>query len=694
MDQRQQQQPQPQSQQQGQQQPQQQGPPQTEQAYKPQEPKRTDFKVASEYMGEKKVLGPVSYYSGLLKVIGMSKSRYLTIDLDTFKVFTVSERTDKPDPKEIFDIKDIKSIEVNSKKKDMDTFYMYIHTTDDKKKFKFRNSSAFTNACNAFKSIQDADGKRVFDIVDKNSDKDSHDSSDDEAHKNKKATNDDINRAPGAMSQTQDHKSIMKPGTEHDRAAAPRNETGDSRSGEKDSKPDSQKKDEIKEPSSKMALDGAKVREAHKHDEEYQYLKWKYIDRFEPNAPALPEHLYKFKERDTNPMAPKDTEKKTLEDKHKEYHGEELKADENNKDGYQRTNATSQQFRRENEMGTQSGARGSKDTDTTMTVGSTNQTNNLQSPTDANRDERNMRSGNDRDQRDNMNQQDRSGQQFDNQQRDQDRQYSDQQQYGNQQRYQDNQYSGQQQKGYMQREQEGQYSGQQQYGNQQGDQDRQYADQQYGNQQRDQDRQNLGQQQFGTQQYDQQRQNTDPNQFQGQYNNQDANPNQQSGDQPHKWEPKSGKVHLMHIHHADQGTNHGPNQGDTQFINQGAPQGTNYGPNQGVNKIRPGTSEWKTRERELEEREKALADRERELKDKERDLHTRKIDLKGRQLDQKEQHLQSKEQELSTLESEISGIQQELGMISQQRNDQREERNQYRADEQQSYGQNNYNPRE
>ncbi len=588
--------------------------------------KNSEFTLAQDYMGEKKIRVPVNYYSGLLKAIGVSKSRYLIIDLENFTFSLLEEKAEKPDPKEIFHIRDIKKVEVDTKKRDIETFKIYIYTTDDRKKFKLRNDTSYDHVIKALKAIQTQDGKRLIEVTDRHHDKDSkhHDSSDDESHSKSTAHSNETTGRPQNEPYDSTTATAVKAAMTENKgvSSGAKNVTGNTANTAApipgDSKPQTQKKDEMKG-NEKMLKDGNQVREAHKHDEEYQYLKWKYIDRFEPNAPALPEHLRKFADKDVDPMATKDNdkEKKTLEDKHKEYHGEEIKVDDRPRNiapGQGGDINNQQQFGNETPMGVQSGAIGGKDNrprenDTTMTIASRNtQGNNLQSPTDNNRD---------RDQGLDMNRDLRGesgrGQDFDRNRdlrgdsgRDQDFDRNRDQGF--------HQDSGmgrnlQQQSGqsFDQRDQ-GPRNLQQQSGQSFDQRDQYYDQQQYGQQN------NQGQ--FNDQQMDQYRQD--------------------SFSQPQ------------------------------QII-----QGNNMGP------IRPGTEDWKAKEAQLEQRERALDARERELKQVERDLHMRKIDLKSVVLEKKEQGLVDKENEIYKLENEIGAIQQELVSITQQREFQRQERDQF-----------------
>ena len=269
----------------------------------------SNYTINSQYTGDKLVTAPTKIYSGFAKVLGISKSRFITVDLDKHIVYTVEEKGKKVDEKEQIAFKDIKQVEVDISKADSDKFYLFIHTNDGKHKYKFNGASNFTSIVEALRGVEN-DGKPMVTI------------------------NQDYHNLKGVA---KDHPSNKRgdviSSDEEDDKHIHAKDNKDVKSNKGDTKYNQETKggltkdDENDDKNSKNLKDADKLRKSQETDEEYLYLKWKYIDRFESGSDKVPDKLKAYHEKHSNPMAHKEEEARKLETKHQEIHGEPIKTD-------------------------------------------------------------------------------------------------------------------------------------------------------------------------------------------------------------------------------------------------------------------------------------------------------------------------------------------------------------------------------
>ena len=268
----------------------------------------SNYTINSQYTGDNLVTAPTKIYSGFAKVLGISKNRFITVDLDKHIVYTVEEKGQKIDEKEQFAFKDIKQVEVDISKADSNKFYLFIHTNDGKHKYKFNSASNFTSIVEALRGVE-YDGKPMVSI-------------NQDYHNLKGVAKDHPSNKRGDFISSDEEED------KHGHAKANKDvksNKGDTKSNQ-ETKGGLTKGDDNKD-INKSIKDADKLRKSQETDEEYQYLKWKYIDRFESGSDIVPDKLKAFHEKQSNPMAHKEEETKKLETKHQEIHGEPIKTD-------------------------------------------------------------------------------------------------------------------------------------------------------------------------------------------------------------------------------------------------------------------------------------------------------------------------------------------------------------------------------
>ena len=210
------------------------------------------FVVIQQYQGPKHVEVPVSLYSKnfLLKAIGIRSHLLMVIDIEKCTIKFVDDKGKEANEKQSMNFIDIESIKLGLKKSHSGCFYLHIKKEDGTKlKIKFNTLSEYQLAVNALRGVETQGGKPLMVVSSK-------------YLKLKESENQD-----DAEISSEEEDQIEHMPTQKDK-----NFGG-------------------------MHEDPEKVLKRQESDEEYAYLKWKFIDRFEKGGSDVPpEQARKFME--------------------------------------------------------------------------------------------------------------------------------------------------------------------------------------------------------------------------------------------------------------------------------------------------------------------------------------------------------------------------------------------------------------
>ena len=249
------------------------------------------FTISSEYKGNHVIKVPTRLYhkNMLLGALGIKSSRDLVVDLDQ-SVVTFAPHGKQHESDSSLPFSSIESSEVDAKKR-----RLTIHAKDSTYKFKFANLNQLNKVATALGGVNLQSGKPMLSLGE-------------EYRKYMESKKDEVDKEDISSDDDHDYKDDAK----HRSKSKDKGNKG------------SEEKDEVKEKESR-GIDGNRaeqIRRKQEEDEEYQYLKWKYIDRFEHGAPPLPRHLEKFAQGKTEHAEKHDdAEAKKLTEKHMEYTG-------------------------------------------------------------------------------------------------------------------------------------------------------------------------------------------------------------------------------------------------------------------------------------------------------------------------------------------------------------------------------------
>jgi len=216
--------------------------------------KNLDFPVAADYKGSRDFTVPVRMYrkAGLMHTLGLKSKRWLRVDLNDSKI-TFHKHMLSTDPKEELHFSNIRSVDADFTKGDRSKYYLRVQTDNEHFKFKFKNLREFFAVVNALKSVLRPD-QAVY------------------------VTKDEYVKAINLHSET-----LNKPMISHTSSVI-----------------EEITSDEDKEYELEKAATNASYLAHSSLESEYDYLKWKYDDRFKPGYGQVPDKYKTYWEQDTH----------------------------------------------------------------------------------------------------------------------------------------------------------------------------------------------------------------------------------------------------------------------------------------------------------------------------------------------------------------------------------------------------------